>query len=156
MIYNKGDDPHVHTGTVVNYRPSSGTVLEGLVTAAITIEDHFDDSLFTILLSDVVAISPGERDRIIATWPQLMPDLGKEGFTVTDGAGNLVRAGLISNPEVIHVFGEESVDEAVETYMPSIPGTERTRSSSSSSEEDSDKKKVAIIAAVLVLLLFLD
>ena len=153
----------MRTGTVINYRPSSGTALDGLTIAEITLEDHEDDSIVTILLSDVEGISPGERDDIIRDWPKLMPDLGADGFTVTDGAGNLVRAGtvgLIWTPEVEPEAGvaSVSVDEAVETYTPSIPGTQRTYggSSSSSSEEDSDKKKVAIIAALLVLLLFLD
>ena len=151
MIYTKGDE--IRTGTVVSYRPSSGTVLEGLVTAEITLEDHEDDTMVSILLSDVVAISPGERDAIIASWPKLMPDLGAEGFTVTDAAGNLVRTTDAWAPQNIASVSE---DEPVEPYRggAGIPGTERT--SSSSSEEDSDKKKVAIIAAVLVLLLFLD
>ena len=144
MIYNKGDEPHVHTGAVIHYRPSSGTVLEGLVTAEITLQDHEDDSIVTILLSDVVAISPKERDDIIRDWPKLMPDLGADGFTVTDAAGNLVRT---TDAWATQNIASVSEDEPVEPYRggAGIPGTERT--SSSSSEEDSDKKEVVIIAA---------
>ena len=132
----------MRTGTVVSYRPSSGTVLEGLVTAEITLEDDEDNRMVSILLSDVVGISPGERDAIIQSWPKLMPDLGKEGFTVTDSAGNLVRTTDSWATQNI-----DSVSESVDVEVEPEP---------TASSEDETKKKVAIVAAVLVLLLFLN